>query len=87
MTRFTLAGSHHFDLVKTLRSPPDANSPCGFFLSRFVIFPNTIELRIAGQGFLRGTRIALKKRRRALHGHETRKSMRKAMKILLAVDG
>jgi len=36
---------------------------------------------------LRGTRIALKKRRRALQGYATRKSMRKAMKILLAVDG
>src|SRR5262249_21783184 len=39
------------------------------------------------QGFLRGTGIALEKRRRALHGYATRKSMRKAMKILLAVDG
>jgi nucleotide-binding universal stress UspA family protein len=42
---------------------------------------------IAGQGFLRGTRIALGKRRRALRDHATRKQMRKAMKILLAVDG
>src|SRR6266542_3703525 len=82
-----LAGSHHLGLVKTLISLPDAKSPCGFFPSRFVIFPNTIRLRIAGQGFLRGTRIALKKRRRALQGYATRKSMRKAMKILLAVDG
>jgi hypothetical protein len=78
-----LAGSHHFDLVKTLRSPPDAKSPCGFFPSRFVIFPNTIGLRIAGQGFLRGTRIALKKRRRALQGHATRKSMRIVRKSIL----
>jgi nucleotide-binding universal stress UspA family protein len=36
---------------------------------------------------LRGIGIAIKKRRRALHGHATRKSMRKAMKVLLAVDG
>src|SRR5262247_4591593 len=43
--------------------------------------------RIAGQGFLRGTRIALDKRRRALRDHATRKQMRKAMKILLPVDG
>src|SRR5499426_3945521 len=42
---------------------------------------------IAMQGFLRGTRIALDKRRRALRDRATRKQMRKAMKILLAVDG
>jgi hypothetical protein len=36
---------------------------------------------------LRGTRIALKKLRRTLQGYATRKSMRKAMEILLAVDG
>jgi len=42
---------------------------------------------IAGQGFLRGTRIAPDKRRRALRDHATRKQMKKAMKILLAVDG
>jgi len=44
-------------------------------------------LHIAGQGFLRGTRIALDKRGRALRAHATRKQMRKAMKLLLAVDG
>jgi hypothetical protein len=82
-----LEGSHHLGLVKPLKSPPEAKSLCGFFPSRFVIFPNTIGLRIARQGFLRGTRIALKKRKRALHGHATRTSMRKAMKILLSVDG
>src|SRR5215470_19523570 len=74
-------------MVKALRSPPDAKSPCGFFPSRIVIFPNTIGLRIAKQGFLRGTRIALDKRRRAVRDHATRKQMKKAMKILLAVDG
>src|SRR5262245_43119652 len=42
---------------------------------------------ITVQGFLRGTPIALDKRRRALRDHATRKQMRKAMKILLAVDG
>jgi nucleotide-binding universal stress UspA family protein len=42
---------------------------------------------ITGQGFLRGTRIALGKRRRALRDPATRKQMRKAIKILLAVDG
>jgi nucleotide-binding universal stress UspA family protein len=42
---------------------------------------------IAGEGFLRGTRIALDKRRRALRDHATRKQMKKAMKILLAIDG
>jgi nucleotide-binding universal stress UspA family protein len=42
---------------------------------------------IAVQGFLRGTRIALDKRRRALRDHATREQMKKAMKILLAVDG
>ena len=36
---------------------------------------------------MRGTRIALDKRRRALRDHAARKQMRKAMKILLAVDG
>jgi nucleotide-binding universal stress UspA family protein len=43
--------------------------------------------RIARQGFLRGTGIALEFRRRALRHYATRKNMRKAMKILLAVDG
>jgi len=52
-----------------------------------VIFPKAISLRIARQGFLRGTGVALEKLRRALRNHATRKSMRKAMKILLAVDG
>jgi nucleotide-binding universal stress UspA family protein len=52
-----------------------------------VIFPNTAMLCIARQGFLRGTRIALNPCRRALRNHATRKSMKKAMKILLAVDG
>src|SRR5215813_13432937 len=42
---------------------------------------------IAVQGILSGTRIALDKRRRALRDHATRKQMKKAMKILLAVDG
>jgi hypothetical protein len=36
---------------------------------------------------LRGTGIALEKRRRALRDYATRKYMRKAMKVLLAVDG
>jgi len=39
------------------------------------------------QGFLRGTGIATNSGRRALRNHATRKSMKKAMKILLAVDG
>jgi hypothetical protein len=38
---------------------------------------------IAGQGFLRGTRIVPDERRRALRDHATRKQMKKAMKILL----
>ena len=66
-----IGGAHHFDLVKTLRTPPDAKAHCGFFPTWFVIFLNTIRLRIARQGFLRGIGIAIENGRRALRGHAT----------------
>ncbi len=44
-------------------------------------------LPIVRQGFLRGTSIAIEKRRRALSDYATQQYMKKAMKILLAVDG
>jgi len=45
---------------------------CGIFPSRLVIFPNTIGLSIARQGFLRVTNIALNPCKRALRGYATR---------------
>jgi hypothetical protein len=42
-------------------------------MQSLVIFPNAIMRHIAVQGFLRGTRIALDKQRRALRDHATRK--------------
>ena len=53
-----IAADLHFSLIRLNRS-------CGFFPYQFVIFPNTIGLSIARQGFLRGTNIALKFCRRA----------------------